>query len=136
MPETLPAVSELLDRLAVHGWIKLTLLIVPGKVWQDSQIETFHQWQRANHELAGHGWCHRVDTRQLRGIRNRLHSLLISRNVAEHLTLDVAGILQLMKCCHRWFSQHGLIPPEYYAPPAWAMGAIKPQQWSSHSRTL
>lgn len=128
MPETLSAVSELVDRLADHGWEHLTLLVVPGKAWQDRDINTLQQWQRAGHELAGHGWRHQVDTRELRGFRDRLHSLLISREVAEHLALDAAGILQLMKCCYRWFDQHKLVAPDYYVPPAWAMGAIKPQQ--------
>jgi predicted deacetylase len=128
MPETLPAVSKLLDRLGEYGWKHLTLLIVPGKAWCDRDIDTLHHWQCAGHTLAGHGWCHQVDTRQLSGIRNRLHSLIISRNVAEHLALDAEGILRLLGRCHRWFEAHDLTPPEYYVPPAWAMGTIKPQQ--------
>lgn len=127
MPETLSAVSKRLDQLAEHGWERLTLLVVPGKAWCDRDIDTLHHWQRAGHTLAGHGWRHRVDTRQLRSIQNRLHSLIISRDVAEHLALDAAGILQLMKRCYRWFEEHDLTPPAYYVPPAWAMGAIKPK---------
>ena len=36
-----------------------------------------------------------------------------------------------MKRCHRWFAEHDLIPPAYYVPPAWAMGAITPKQLHS-----
>src|SRR5690606_9554203 len=28
---------------------------------------------------------------------------------------------------HRWFAQHDLNPPDYYVPPAWAMGKISYQ---------
>jgi predicted deacetylase len=124
MPETLATVSELLELLARHGWKRVTLLVVPGREWRDPDIDSLHRWQGAGHLLAGHGWRHQVDTTQLRGPGARLHSLFISRNVAEHLALDAAGILQLLGRCHRWFEEQGLIPPSYYVPPAWAMGGI------------
>jgi len=124
MPETLPAVSELLEQLAAKGFGRLLLLIVPGKNWSDAGIDTLRDWQCQGHELAGHGWHHQVATAQLRGPWSRLHSKLISRNVAEHLALGADGILALLSRCHSWFQEHELELPDYYVPPAWAMGRI------------
>jgi hypothetical protein len=60
----------------------------------------------------------------IRGIKHRLHALLLSRQVAEHLALDGVGILDLMTRCRDWFPRHGLEPPTLYVPPAWALGTI------------
>ena len=98
MPSTLPRVSDLLDKLTQTGAGPADLLVVPGLDWRPDQIETLAGWHRAGHRLAGHGWCHRA--RHIRGWRHRLHSALISRDVAEHLALDRAGIADLIRRCH------------------------------------
>jgi uncharacterized protein len=58
------------------------------------------------------------------GLAHRLHSRLISRNVAEHLALDGVGIHRLIARCHAWFVEQALGDPALYCPPAWAMGRI------------
>lgn len=126
MPETLAAVDDLVAMLEEQGWRRIRLLVVPGKPWRDADIDRLHRWEAAGHRLAGHGFTHRVDLRALRRPSARLHSLLVSRDVAEHLALDADGILALMARCHRWFGEQGLAAPDYYVPPAWAMGPIAP----------
>ena len=126
MPETLPRVAELLALLDQAGAGAVDLLVVPGLGWAESEIETLAGWQRHGHRLAGHGWCHRAA--HVRGWRHRLHSLLVSRDVAEHLALDADGIAALVSRCHAWFAAHDLAAPDLYVPPAWALGPI------SHAR--
>lgn len=59
------------------------------------------------------------------GLAHRLHGLLISRRIAEHLALDGPDIAALIRRCHAWFAAQGLGPPDLYVPPAWALGAIR-----------
>lgn len=122
MPETMPQVGALLTLLQAHRLGPVDLLVVPGLDWSDAQIATLAQWQRAGHRLAGHGWRHRAD--RMTGIGHRLHGLVLSRNVAEHLALDADGIAALVTRCHGWFAAHDLPAPALYVPPAWAMGAL------------
>jgi len=123
MPETLSRVEDLLGLLDVHGVGSVDLLVVPGRDWRAPDIDVLRGWQRAGHRLAGHGWRHKVD--RIRGWSHRLHSLLISRDVAEHLALDADGIAALIVRCHDWFGAHDLPVSDLYVPPAWAMGAIR-----------
>ncbi len=122
MPATMPAVRRTLDLLERHQVHPVTLLVVPGTGWDASGIEELRAFQRAGHVLAGHGWRHQAE--HIRGLRHRLHSLFLSRNVAEHLALDADGILALMHRCRDWFEAHDLAPPNLYVPPAWALGPI------------
>jgi predicted deacetylase len=122
MPETLPAVQRTLERLDRHGIAPVTLLVVPGAGWDDAGMAALHRLQEAGYRLAGHGWRHRVE--RISRPYHRLHSLLISRRVAEHLALDAEGILALTRRCHDWFRVQGLAEPQLYVPPAWAMGSI------------
>lgn len=123
MPATMPAVRRTLDLLERHQVHPVTLLVVPGTGWDAAGIEELRAFQRAGHVLAGHGWRHQAE--QIRGLRHRLHSLFLSRNVAEHLALDAAGILALMRRCRDWFQAQDLAPPNLYVPPAWALGPIR-----------
>ena len=119
MPRTLDSVEELLalcDRYAVR---RPALLVVPGLDWEDAELERLMVWEQAGCELIAHGWVHETRPRRL---YHRLHAALISRNVAEHLDLDAADIIELMRRSHAWFSEHGLRPPTTYVPPAWALG--------------
>ena len=59
---------------------------------------------------------------------HRLHSALLSRDVAEHLSFSGDGIQRLVWDCYRWFISNGLTPSPLYVPPAWALGALTPAQ--------
>lgn len=122
MPGALDPIQRLLDHCAAINPGPLTLLVVPGLPWDPAEIERLRSWQDQGHRLAGHGWLHRVE--RLSGLLHRLHGLLISRRVAEHLALGGSEIDTLIRRCHAWFQGQGLGPPELYVPPAWALGAI------------
>lgn len=129
MPETLPNVQRCLDRCREFDHSTVYLLVVPGRSWHDTQIEQLQQWVSEGCLLVGHGWVHHAD--HIQGWRHRLHSVLISRDVAEHLCLDERAIVALMQRCRAWFAAHKLPVPEMYVPPAWAMGQVR----RSHLRT-
>ncbi|MGD8593859.1 MAG: DUF2334 domain-containing protein, partial [Gammaproteobacteria bacterium] len=99
-----------------------TLLVVPGKPWRDNEIDQLRQYAQQGLELAGHGWHHQIS--KYADIKHRVHGLMISKNVAEHLELDSAGISKLIERSYRWFQEHNLPDPSLYVPPAWAMGNI------------
>ena len=122
MPDTLAQVRSLIDLCHACGWPPAVLLVVPGAGWDDEGIETLRRWQADGHELAGHGWRHRIE--RYGGLWHRLHGAFISRDVAEHLALETEGILALMRECHAWFEARDLAPPALYVPPAWALGAL------------
>lgn len=126
MPETLSDVEELLRRCRHASLCPVTLLVVPGRDWRPAELDQLRGWVADGHELAGHGWHHRC--RSIRGLRHRLHSWLLSRNVAEHLSLGGDEIAQLMKECRAWFREHGFDPPSLYVPPAWALGEVSAAQ--------
>jgi uncharacterized protein len=125
MPETLGRVQQILDLCAAINPGPVTLLVVPGLDWDQAGVERLRAWQSQGHRLAGHGWVHRVE--RFGGLAHRLHGLLISRRVAEHLALDAEGIADLISRCHAWFSDQGLAAPDLYVPPAWALGSILPR---------
>lgn len=121
MPHTLARVERILDWLKTRGVPPVTLLVVPGRPWEPRQIERLHRLAAEDHELAAHGWQHKTRPRRL---THRLHAALISRNVAEHLDLDSQRILERMQRSRNWFSEKGLPLPDFYVPPAWALGPI------------
>lgn len=120
MPQTLHATGELVELCESHGIGIVTLLVVPGLPWTPGDLGQLRAWVDRGHELAGHGWVHRCES--IRGIRHRLHSRLISRNVAEHLCRDAAGVEALIRQCADWFGSQGIETPQLYVPPAWALG--------------
>jgi predicted deacetylase len=122
MPGTLDDVENLLAEIARDGFGTVTLLVVPGSDWATDTLRRLRVLTESGAELAGHGWRHVVD--DIRGLRHRLHSALISRNVAEHLALPRSQILALVRRCHAWFAENDLPEPVLYVPPAWAMGRI------------
>ena len=126
MPETLDDVQQLLDVAADQGVDHVTLLVVPGKDWQEADLNRLRLWQDMGHALAGHGWCHRC--RPPRTWQHRLHSRLLSRDVAEHLSETASGCDQIVQRCAAWFDEHGFRPPRLYVPPAWALGPLRRQQ--------
>ncbi len=123
MPQTLGEVSWVLDHwLADFPPASLALLVVPGLDWAPKQLDTLRAWQVKGYELAGHGWFHRV--RRVSTLQHRLHSHLISRQAAEHLSLETTELVDLLTQNYQWFSKHDFKKPELYVPPAWAMGQL------------
>ncbi|WP_149496993.1 polysaccharide deacetylase family protein [Roseiconus lacunae] len=122
MPETMTEVGELIELCQRSGHSAVALLIVPGQPWTDSDLNQIRRWEQAGCELAGHGWHHRCQS--VRGLKHRIHSLLLSRQVAEHLCLSASEIETLMGRCSAWFAERQLPLPNLYVPPAWALGTI------------
>ena len=119
MPETLERTGALIARMRHAGLPPPALLVVPGRAWNRDGVARLRAWQDEGAELVAHGWRH--ETRP-RGLYHRLHALLISRQVAEHLAQDQAGVRALMRRSRDWFGEQGLTPPTTYVPPAWALG--------------
>lgn len=124
MPETLPEVEEVLAYARREGLPPMTLLIVPGRAWSTPHLDRLREWAGNGHELAAHGWRHEVTVRKT--LYHRLHGALLSRNVAEHLSLDSREIFELMHRSHQWFVEKKLPLPSLYVPPAWALGHLEP----------
>ena len=124
MPQTLANVERIFNICQDSGVSNITLLVVPGVAWDANALGALRELIAQGGIVAGHGWIHHVDVRQLKTPSGRLHAALISRNVAEHLALDENAIHDLISRCHGWFSQQALPAPELYVPPAWAMGAV------------
>lgn len=129
MPETLDRVRQLISRLRENGHPAITLLVVPGRNWSAEDIRQLVEWSDDGIELAAHGWHHRA--RAIRGVWHRLHAAFLSRDAAEHLALDADSIDGLMQSSAAWFTRQGLPKPTTYVPPAWAMGPLPRNRWSS-----
>ena len=123
MPDTLDEVAWWLNNwLADIDPADLTLLVVPGLDWQPQQLAQLRQWQQQGYELAGHGWLHQV--RRISTLYHRLHSTLVSRQAAEHLSLSEAELIELLQRNYQWFTDNDFQSPELYVPPAWALGKL------------
>ena len=122
MPETLDLVGQILRKFSDLPRNHIYLLIVPGKPWSESQLETLKAWQEQGYQLAGHGWTHHI--RRKTTAYHYLHALLVSRNVAEHLSLSSEELENLLCRNFQWFIDTGFEPPELYVPPAWALGQL------------
>lgn len=121
-PNSLDRVQQLFDQLLENDLLPVSLLVVPGAGWEAGDLDRLRSLVDAGAELAGHGWTHSAG--RIRSLRHRLHSLVLSRDTAEHLALDRRQALQLMRDCHEWFGEHDLPEPRLYVPPAWAMGDV------------
>lgn len=124
MPETLDDVARVHDLCLARGLPPPALLVVPGRDWRETDLRRLREWHGGGAELIAHGWLHRTRPRRL---YHRLHSVLFSRDVAEHLALPADGVLDLMRASHDWFAAHDLPSPHTYIPPAWALG-VAPQR--------
>ncbi|MCG2634104.1 MAG: DUF2334 domain-containing protein [Gammaproteobacteria bacterium] len=122
MPESLDRVEALLQLLPQTPLPPVMLLAVPGRPWAQADLARLRSWLERGCQLAGHGWHHHASV--IRGFRHRLHAALISKDVAEHLALSEAEIVDLLQASYRWFHQHDLPSPSLYVPPAWALGRI------------
>ncbi len=122
MPATLAKTQYIIDRLSPGCRTNLLLLVVPGQPWTTTGIAQLRRWEHEGLILTGHGWTHAA--RDINGWYHRLHSLLVSRRAAEHLSLTEQEIEALMCRNSDWFAEHGLRVPDYYVPPAWALGRV------------
>ena len=126
MPENMDKIQHILNWLKDRNIPPVTLLVVPGKNWTENQLKLLKQYTLEGHTLAAHGWHHHTEPKKF---LHRIHSLIISKNVAEHLDLNQQGILALLNKSYQWFIQNHLPTPTLYVPPAWALGSI-------HRKTL
>lgn len=122
MPQHMGKVSAILQGLPAPCRKNLLLLIVPGLDWRKEQIACLRTWRQQGHILAGHGWLHQASGP--RNLYHRIHGALISRNAAEHLSLSEPEIEDMIRRNFQWFADKDLGAPDYYVPPAWAMGRI------------
>jgi predicted deacetylase len=127
MPETMDRVLKLIEWLEALEVPPSTLLVVPGKDWTEAQIKQLDSLSKKGYTLAAHGWRHKTRPRR---IYHRLHSLILSRDVAEHLDLSSTEILDLIQRSKAWFLEHNLPAPDLYVPPAWALGPIRKKELS------
>lgn len=121
MPETMDKIQHILEWLKSRNVPPGTLLVVPGKDWTEIHLNRFKQYVEEGYTLAAHGWHHHTQPKK---ILHRIHSLILSKQVAEHLDLNQQGIFKLLNQSYQWFIQNELPPPSLYVPPAWALGAI------------
>jgi len=122
MPRTMAQVETILQFLRQAGVPPVTLLVVPGQPWPPEQLDRLRELGAGGHELAAHGWSHHTRPRRL---WHRIHSRLVSRDVAEHLALGGADITALMRRSREWFREQDLPEPVLYVPPAWALGPAR-----------
>ncbi|MCH7733038.1 MAG: polysaccharide deacetylase family protein [Candidatus Marinimicrobia bacterium] len=122
MPKTLPEIKTILHLLNNNGIQSVTLLIIPGKDWSKSDLNILRELQHQGYILAGHGWNHQCF--QNMSLKHKIHSALISRMEAEHLSLSGELITALIRQCFSWFQENDFIVPDLYVPPAWALGSI------------
>ena len=98
------------------------LLVIPGLEWNARQVEKLRRYADQGHQLVGHGWIHQCGNRK--NLWHRIHSLCLSRNVAEHLSKPESEIQSMLYRCFDWFLERNLPAPRLYVPPAWAMGRL------------
>jgi hypothetical protein len=122
-PDTLCQTLDIVELLQKQNVGPATLLVIPDADWSEGDLDVLRQLQASGHELAGHGWTHRCAG--IRSWSHRMHSLLISRDLGEHLSLDADRIAALVARNHQWFADAGFDPPSLYVPPAWGMGPIR-----------
>ncbi len=126
MPHTLDQVGHLVDLLRRLNVYPATLLVVGGLPWQSHQIEQLKEWRREGWIMAGHGWVHRAE--RIDTAYHRVHSTLLSRDVAEHLSRPSMEAARIVRQSYQWLRKNDLGTPSLYVPPAWALGALSRRQ--------
>lgn len=133
MPETRRMVMHLLK--ALHKRVptlqpaQITLLVVPGKNWSDDDLRWLAGLQSQGYPFAGHGWKHTALTKKT--LYHHIHSLILSRDAAEHLSQSSKELQTLVQSCSEWFPNHGFDEPLLYVPPAWAPGCLTLENWQA-----
>ena len=101
---------------------KFCILVIPGLKWNKYQIKKLKKWQNDGIEIAAHGWKH--SSKLDKSLYHKIHSLMISKNCAEHLSKNKNDIINLIQKSYNWFISNGFKKPKLYVPPAWALGNI------------
>jgi predicted deacetylase len=122
VPETLDDILKIIVTMDSFGLPPAPILVSPGCEWTNGQIQTLQKLTEKGHEPVGHGWIHHVQN--IRGLRHRIHAILLSRNAAEHLALSADQLEDMLHRCHAWFPEHDLPAPTMYVPPAWGLGKL------------
>jgi predicted deacetylase len=128
MPETLDRVERIIEKFQDRRILPAALLVVPGKPWKDRELDKIHQWVGQGFTLIAHGWHHWGPPQSF---RHHLHSLIISRQEAEHLSKSKEEVMAIMQRSHDWFVHQGFPEPEVYIPPTWALGCLEPSDLKS-----
>ena len=105
---------------------KICVLIIPGLNWKKNQIRRLKKWQNRGIEIGAHGWKHLASTNK--SFYHKIHSIIISRNCAEHLSMNKQDIIKLMNNSYEWFINNGFKKPKLYVPPAWALGNVSKEE--------
>ncbi len=121
-PHTLDDCRETLAALRHRGVDPVTLLVVPGTGWTGHELDALHRLAE-RYPLAGHGWSHRAPPPT--GLYHRVHRVVISRDEGEHLSRSRSELRDRVTRCAQWFHEVGLARPDFYVPPAWAMGRLR-----------
>ena len=138
MPANRPWVADMLQTL--HRELphlrpqQVTLLVVPGLGWQQDDLAWLRRLAGSGYVLAAHGWDHRAPAS--RSLFHHLHSAVLSRDAAEHLSRTRDELRQRLLWSRDWFARQALPPPALYVPPAWATGALTQADWSASGFSL
>lgn len=122
MPGTFERCARIVARLEAAGVGPLSILVTPAGEWPPEAVAELRAWAARGHELAAHGWTHKSPPPK--GLYHRIHSLVLSRDAAEHLGRSRAEAAEIVTRSRDWFAANGLPTPVFYVPPAWAMGAM------------
>jgi hypothetical protein len=120
-PHTLDDCRETLATLRRLGVGPVTLLVVPGTGWTGPDLDALRDLAE-RYPLAGHGWSHSAPPPE--GLYHRVHAAVISRDEGEHLSRSRPELRERVTRCAHWFREVGLDTPDFYVPPAWAMGRL------------
>lgn len=121
-PSTINAATVIAERLTAAGIGPFCVLVVAAGEWPQSALAQLRAWSTEGQVLAAHGWTHHAP--KPRGLYHRLHSVLLSRDSAEHLGRSKTEIREIVTNGRAWFVANNLPMPTFYVPPAWAMGAL------------
>ncbi len=116
-------VKEILDRLAVLGIRKRSLLVIPNfrGQWRVSEHPDFVQWladcHRQGDEIVLHGYEH-VEVQRAIGIRNRIKNKLYTQGEGEFLSFNYQEARDRIDAGIKLFDEVGLKSQGFVAP-AW-----------------
>lgn len=122
MPHNLSKIDYCLSQLKRNHIEHCYLLVVPGLMWDECSITKLRYYVAQGHTLVAHGWIHK--TLNICTTLHRFHSLLISKDVAEHLCWSKFEAISNMRRSRSWFAENRLPVPDLYVPPAWALGRL------------
>ena len=122
-PENINTIENIVNVLRFkYNITKLSLLIIPGLNWNTEQIKKMKNWQVQGIQVVAHGWTHVAQKKK--SFLHIIHSFIISKDCAEHLSKNREDIVHLINKSFNWFIKNNFESPTLYVPPAWALGKI------------